>query len=204
MLVTSMILLGGDPEWAFMSLHRLWGSSRAQHSLTCWWRGTAWWSTSTPRSRSTAGRSMGSSTRWLLGKKVKLTPQTQVVDMRWGVRDEMTDEHMTTVRSPRSFSLWSTIIIVSGPLHEWIERLSKIQYGTKLHLFWSPKVSTPTHCEIFLFLFYNFFFRYGYRPIPSEIDTAELLKLRTTLVGMKNDVHLMDKWLVFLTTKCSI
>ena len=23
----------------------------------------------------------------------------QVVDMRWGVRDEMTDEHMTTVRS---------------------------------------------------------------------------------------------------------
>ena len=45
----------------------------------------------------------------------------------------------------------------------------------------------------------SFFFharRYGYRPIPSEIDTAELLKLRTTLVGMKNDVHLMDKWLV--------
>ena len=24
---------------------------------------------------------------------------SQVVDMRWGVRDEMTDEHMTTVRS---------------------------------------------------------------------------------------------------------
>ena len=41
--------------------------------------------------------------------------------------------------------------------------------------------------------------RYGYRPIPSEIDTAELLKLRTTLVGMKNDVHLMDKWLVLKT-----
>ena len=39
--------------------------------------------------------------------------------------------------------------------------------------------------------------RYGYRPIPSEIDTAELLKLRETLVGMKNDVHLMDKWSVW-------
>ena len=25
----------------------------------------------------------------------------QVVDMRWGVRDEMTDEHMTTVRKKR-------------------------------------------------------------------------------------------------------
>ena len=40
--------------------------------------------------------------------------------------------------------------------------------------------------------------RYGYRPIPSEIDTAELLKLRETLVGMKNDVHLMDKWSVWI------
>ena len=36
--------------------------------------------------------------------------------------------------------------------------------------------------------------RYGYRPIPSEIDTAELLMLREALVSMGNDVHLMDKW----------
>ena len=46
--------------------------------------------------------------------------------------------------------------------------------------------------------------RYGYRPIPSEIDTAELLKLRTTLVGMKNDVHLMDKWLVLKTYNVTV
>ena len=59
-------------------------------------------------------------------------------------------------------------------------------------------MSTPTHCEISL-LSVILLYRYGYRPIPSEIDTAELLKLRTTLVGMKNDVHLMDKWLVSLT-----
>ena len=36
--------------------------------------------------------------------------------------------------------------------------------------------------------------RYGYRPIPSEIDTAELEMLREALVSMGNDVHLMDKW----------
>ena len=36
--------------------------------------------------------------------------------------------------------------------------------------------------------------RYGYRPIPSEIDTAELELLREALVQMGNDVHLLDKW----------
>ena len=36
--------------------------------------------------------------------------------------------------------------------------------------------------------------RYGYRPIPSEIDTAELELLRDALVSMGNDVALLDKW----------
>ena len=74
------------------------------------------------------------------GKSVKVA-HTQVVDMRWGVRDEMTDEHMTTVRSPTTY-LCLLYHYVPGALHEWIERLPKIQHGTKLHLFWSPKVST--------------------------------------------------------------
>ena len=39
-----------------------------------------------------------------------------------------------------------------------------------------------------------FISRYGYRPIPSEIDTAELELLRDALVQMGNDVHLLDKW----------
>ena len=39
-----------------------------------------------------------------------------------------------------------------------------------------------------------YMFRYGYRPIPSEIDTAELEMLREALVSMGNDVHLLDKW----------
>ena len=44
--------------------YRLSGFSRVPPSQTCWWRGTHWWSTCTPRSRSTAGRSTGWSTRW--------------------------------------------------------------------------------------------------------------------------------------------
>ena len=53
----------GHIEWN-QNLDRLYGSSQAPHSLICWWRGTAWWNTSTPRSRSTAGRNMGLSTRY--------------------------------------------------------------------------------------------------------------------------------------------
>ena len=48
---------------------------------------------------------------------------------------------MTTVRSPTSY-LCLLYYYVSGALHEWIERMPKIQHGTKLHIFWSPKVST--------------------------------------------------------------
>ena len=43
-------------------------------------------------------------------------------------------------------------------------------------------------------MIYIYNVRYGYRPIPSEIDTAELELLREALVQMGNDVHLLDKW----------
>ena len=81
----------------------------------------------------------------------------QVVDMRWGVRDEMTDEHMTTklcmneLKGCQNYSM--------GP--------NFIYFGAQ---------------------------KYGYRPIPSEIDTDELLTLREALVSMGSDVHLIDKW----------
>ena len=51
------------------------------------------------------------------GEKSVKMPHAQVVDMRWGVRDEMTDEHMTTVRAP-CMELSSFDNYVSGPLHE--------------------------------------------------------------------------------------
>ena len=77
--------------------------------------------------------------------------------MRWGVRDEMTDEHMTTalcmneLRGCQKYSMGPNFIYFGGQ-------------------------------------------KYGYRPIPAEIDTAELLLLRDALLSMGNDVHLIDKW----------
>ena len=81
----------------------------------------------------------------------------QVVDMRWGVRDEMTNEHMTTelcmteLRNCQKFSM--------GP--------NFIYFGAQ---------------------------KYGYRPVPTEIVSSELARLREVLVTMGNDVSLLDKW----------
>ena len=36
--------------------------------------------------------------------------------------------------------------------------------------------------------------KYGYRPIPSEIDTEELSKLIEVLKTMGNDTSLLEKW----------
>ena len=83
-----------------MRLHRLWESSRAPHSLTCWWRETAWWSTSTPRSRSTAGRSTGSSTRSLEGKVSKSCSHT---GGRYEVGCERRDDGRAHDHGPRSY-----------------------------------------------------------------------------------------------------
>ena len=49
----------------------------------------------------------------------------QVVDMRWGVRDEMTDEHMTTVSESQNKR---PIIVppILGSLHERTSRVSEI------------------------------------------------------------------------------
>ena len=81
----------------------------------------------------------------------------QVVDMRWGVRDEMTNEHMTTslcmneLRGCQKYSMGPNFIYFGGQ-------------------------------------------KYGYRPIPSEIDTEELSKLIDVLETMGNDTSLLRKW----------
>ena len=63
----------------------------------------------------------------------------QVVDMRWGVRDEMTDEHMTTVRLALKEETW-LFTMSTGSLHERTAWVPEIQHGTQLHLLWSSKV----------------------------------------------------------------
>ena len=77
--------------------------------------------------------------------------------MRWGVRDEMTNEHMTTslcmneLRGCQKYSMGPNFIYFGGQ-------------------------------------------KYGYRPIPSEIDTEELTKLIEVLKTMGNDTSLLEKW----------
>ena len=76
----------------------------------------------------------------------------QVVDMRWGVRDEMTDEHMTTVSKSQNMM---PIIVPSvlGSLHERASRVPEVQHGTQLHLFRSSKVRVLAVDFPFSFLF---------------------------------------------------
>ena len=77
--------------------------------------------------------------------------------MRWGVRDEMTNEHMTTALCMNELS-----------------GCQKYSMGPNFIYFGAQK--------------------YGYRPIPSEIDTEELSKLIEVLETMGNDTTLLKKW----------
>ena len=81
----------------------------------------------------------------------------QVVDMRWGVRDEMTNEHMTTALCMNE-----------------LKGCQQYSMGPNFLYFGAQK--------------------YGYRPIPSEIDTEELMKLIDVLETMGNDTSLLKKW----------
>ena len=136
--------------------------------------------------------------------------------MRWGVRDEMTDEHMTTVKILDQLKnvqklrhIWSWF--VQGSLYEWTARLSEVLHGPKFHLFWGSKVGT--HCIVFKGRFWCLLFtqgtatdRYHQRSIlqswPSSGDIRHngqnLYKyfFREALVSMGNDVHLLDKWYI--------
>ena len=77
--------------------------------------------------------------------------------MRWGVRDEMTNEHMTTALCMNE-----------------LKGCQKYSMGPNFIYFGAQK--------------------YGYRPIPSEIDTEELTKLIDVLETMGNDTTLLKKW----------
>ena len=69
--------------------------------------------------------------------------------MRWGVRDEMTDEHMTTVhlriyldktKPSEIFDPLTLFDLQPGSMYERVAGLSEVQHGTQLHLLWSTKV----------------------------------------------------------------
>ena len=90
----------------------------------------------------------------------------QVVDMRWGVRDEMTNEHMTTELCMRELRSCQELSIGECPCLDRLPGPNFIYLGGQ---------------------------KYGYRPLPPTIDTAELALLRDTLVAMGNSVNLLDR-----------
>ncbi|XP_055907671.1 NACHT and WD repeat domain-containing protein 2 [Eupeodes corollae] len=81
----------------------------------------------------------------------------QVVDMRWGVRDEATDDHMTTELCMRE-----------------IANCQRLSMGPNFVVFLGQK--------------------YGYRPIPTYIFSAELQLLRDELTSMGVEGALLDLW----------
>ena len=116
--------------------------------------------------------------------------------MRWGVRDEMTNEHMTTELCMRELASCQQLSI-------GLKRYNFLQYGkptilfsprAKLHLSRGPEVWLPTGTSYCGFRRLKItLMKYDYRPIPAIVDSAELKLLRETLVAMGTDVSLLDR-----------
>ena len=114
--------------------------------------------------------------------------------MRWGVRDEMTNEHMTTELCMRELASCQQLSI-------GLKRNNFLQYGkptipprAKLHLSRGPEVWLPTGTSYCGFRRLKItLMKYDYRPIPAIVDSAELKLLRETLVAMGTDVSLLDR-----------
>ena len=87
--------------------------------------------------------------------------------MRWGVRDEMTNEHMTTelcmteLRNCQVSSGWYIQLYPQTP--------DNLESSLNLHL---QRLSMGPN-----FIYFGGQ-KYGYRPIPTDIITSELAKLR--------------------------
>ena len=96
--------------------------------------------------------------------------------MRWGVRDEMTNEHMTTELCMRELASCQQLSI-------GLKRKHFVQYGN------SDTLILPLGPN-FIYLGGQ---KYGYRPVPAIVDSAELKLLRETLVAMGTDVTLLDR-----------
>ena len=100
----------------------------------------------------------------------------------------------------RSTAWVRTLFILELKSRSKLIKVVTIHYCQKGRLILKLRFTLYPCYSTFSLLFHDNYFngwivvRYGYRPIPSEIDTAELEMLREALVSMGNDVHLLDKW----------
>ena len=96
--------------------------------------------------------------------------------MRWGVRDEATDDHMTTelcmkeIENCQRLSMGPNFVVSEI----WTEAASLIYQLAGMQVFLGQK--------------------YGYHPIPTYILAAELQQFRDVLVTLGNEVNLLDTW----------
>ncbi|KAG1650116.1 NACHT and WD repeat domain-containing protein 2 [Nymphon striatum] len=81
----------------------------------------------------------------------------QVVDMRWGVRDEATDDHLTTQLCMNE-----------------IKNCQRVSIGPNFVVFLGQK--------------------YGYRPIPTFIDSDEFTLTVDALIKLEVDPDLLETW----------
>ena len=105
----------------------------------------------------------------------------QVVDMRWGVRDESTDDHMTTELCMRE-----------------LRACQKLSTGPNFIVSWirvSNAVFLYRYVTQFVSLYFQTFLgqKYGYRPFPVNISASEFEKLLGT-VENQDDVALLKHW----------
>lgn len=108
--------------------------------------------------------------------------------MRWGVRDEATDDHMTTELCMREIENCQRLSM--GP-NFVVKIIQKNKSIWKILNFWK-RVDTRHSFKIHLKVFLGQ--KYGYRPIPTYVLSSELEMLRTELEGQGMDVSLLDKW----------
>lgn len=96
--------------------------------------------------------------------------------MRWGVRDEATDDHMTTelcmkeIQNCQRLSMGPNFVVILHLLSNY------------------PAKEINNILQVFLGQ------KYGYRPIPTYILSSELQMIRDELAATGNDATLIDTW----------
>jgi len=120
--------------------------------------------------------------------------------MRWGVRDEATDDHMTTelcmreIANCQRLSMGPNFVVSMTAVRKTLRKFKKSKDGCKiLHL---AGFNNRRFVFCFVVVFFKVFLgqKYGYRPISTYILSSELQSLRDELASTGSDVTLLDTW----------
>lgn len=127
--------------------------------------------------------------------------------MRWGVRDEATDDHMTTelcmkeIENCQRLSMGPNFVVKIKTHFQILVQCFKllilqcISFRFNLYRMIDYR-AINLNDFLFSFCVMQVFLgqKYGYRPIPTYIISSELELLREELVNVGSDVTLLDTW----------